>query len=42
MLVVAALTVGLTLAADGTWPTALLADGSSAWIALYTLPSVLK
>jgi hypothetical protein len=42
MLVVAALTASLALAAGGTWPAALLVGGGSAWGVLATLPSVLK
>ncbi|MFD8799955.1 hypothetical protein [Streptomyces atroolivaceus] len=42
MLLAAAVTAGLTLAAGGTWPTALLAGGGAAWGVLCTLPSVLK
>ncbi|MCI4061922.1 hypothetical protein MRQ36_04815 [Micromonospora sp. R77] len=42
MLVVAALAAGLTLAAGGTWPAALLVGGGSAWSVLATLPFVLK
>ncbi|WP_160161134.1 hypothetical protein [Actinomadura sp. K4S16] len=42
MILIAAITASLTLAAGGTWPTALLAGGGSAWTVLSTLPSILK
>ncbi|GAB3712533.1 hypothetical protein GCM10027598_19140 [Amycolatopsis oliviviridis] len=42
MLVVAAITAGLTIATGLTWPAALLAGGGSAMGVLATVPALLK
>lgn len=42
MLLIGAIATGLTLAAGGTWPAALLAGGGGALTAAATFPPLMK